>query len=359
MQAERATRAGQGAQAPRGGQGRQAGPSAGAYRAYPATQPVQPARAGASRPVQAPSGGGGAAGGDGGRRGGRGRRRGPWRVVFWVALAVFLAALIALGAIFFSYMQGRNANSSVADGAFSVPTDTQAVSLANLTVDWDALRAINPDVIGWVYMPGTMVNYPIVQASDNEKYLKTNFQGETNWLVSFGAIFLDAGNAADFSDANNVIYGHNMQDGAIPGMEGSMFSQIADLGDTATFNANRTVYVLTPDGNYRLTSFALLHTEATDPLVQTSFATAADLQAYVQDKLDRSVVQPDPAAPAAADVSQLFTFSTCDNLPSDGRYVLFCSVAESTVPGAAGTGAAAGADSTAAAAINDAAEEIS
>lgn len=282
-----------------------------------------------------------------------------WRVVFWVALAVFLAAVLALGAIAFSYWQGRDANSSTAQ-AFPEPSDAQLLSLDDLTVDWDALLAVNPDTVGWVYIPGTVVNYPIVQTDNNETYLKTDFQGETNWFVSFGAIFLDAENAGDFSDQNNIVYGHNMNDGAIFGGEGSMFSAIASMDDPTAFNAARTVYVLTPQGNYRLRTFSLVHTSATDPIVQTSFASADDMAAYVQDKMDRTVQQPEGALPAAADIGKVFTFSTCDNLPSDGRYVLFCYVDESTVAGVQAVGGSIdGATTDTAANIGEAAQGIS
>lgn len=284
-------------------------------------------------------------------------RRIFWRVVFWLALVVLVVSLVALGGIALSYWQGRDANSSTAE-AFPEPTDAQLLSLADLSVDWDALLAVNPDTVGWVYIPGTVVNYPIVQTDNNELYLKTDFQGETNWFVSFGSIFLDASNASDFSDQNSVIYGHNMNDGAIFGGEGSMFSAIASMDDPDAFNATRTVYVLTPQGNYRLRSFSLVHTQATDPIVQTSFATAADLEAYVQDKMDRTVQQPEGVLPAAADIKQVFTFSTCDNLPSDGRYVLFCYVEEATAPGAQAVGASmSGTTSGVAADIQAAASE--
>lgn len=265
------------------------------------------------------------------------KRRTFWRVVFWLALVVLLVSVAALGCIAFSYWQGRDANTSTAE-AFPEPSDAQLLSLADLTVDWDALLAVNPDTVGWIYIPGTVVNYPIVQTDNNETYLKTDFQGETNWFVSFGSIFLDASNAADFSDQNSIIYGHNMNDGAIFGGEGSMFSAIASLDDPDAFNATRTVYLLTPQGNYRLRSFSLVHTEATDPIVQTSFASAADLESYVQDKMDRTVQASTATLPAAADIKQVFTFSTCDNLPTDGRYVLFCYVEESTAPGARAVG---------------------
>ena len=227
------------------------------------------------------------------------KKGGPWRVVFWIALVVFIGALIALGVIAFSYWQGQDKYSSIATEAFEEPADIEATALSDVVIDWDALKAINPDTVGWVYVPGTMV--------------------------------LAAENAADFSDANNIVYGHHMNDG-------SMFAQFADFRDEDTFNEHRTVYIFTPERNYKLTTFSLVVVDASDPLAQPSFADAEELQSYVQDKMDRSTVTPDPATVAADGVEKMFAFVTCaDYSATNDRIVLFANVADSAVPANAST----------------------
>ena len=294
-----------------------------------------------------------AGGGHGGKGKGRGgaRKGGPWRIVFWVALVVFAVALVALGAIGYSYWQGQNAYDSVAEEVFAAPEDLEGTALADLTVDWDRLLAINPDTVGWVYIPGTAVNYPIVHTTDDEKYLTTDFNGQQAWGATYGSIFLSAANAADFSDANNIVYGHHLNNG-------SMFAAIADFENADQFNAHRTAYILTPQGNFKLRSLSLVHVAADDPLAQTAFATAGELASYIKDKVDRSVVAVSDA-PAAADIAHLFAFATCDNLPSDGRFVLFSYLEESTVAGVAAVGGTdAAVDPEAAAAVDDASKEV-
>lgn len=168
--------------------------------------------------------------------------RGPWRVVFWIALVVLVASLAVLGALLFSYWQGQNAYDEIAEQAFEAPQDVEGTALEDLQVDWDALRAINPDVVGWIYIPGTIVNYPIVHTDNDEHYLTYDFNGQQGWGATFGSIFLQAANTGDFSDANNIIYGHHLNNG-------SMFACLADMQDDAGFNEHRTVYLLTPQGN--------------------------------------------------------------------------------------------------------------
>lgn len=297
-----------------------------------------------------------------GSRGKRGssRKGGPWRIVFWAALVVLVASLLALGVVAFSYWQGQDAYDSVAEEVFTPPSDIDGAALSDLEVDWDALLAINPDTVGWIYIPGTAVNYPIVHTTDNETYLTHDFQGSQGWVATFGSIFLAAENVGDFSDENNLVYGHHLNNG-------SMFASLADFDDSTHFNEHRTIYILTPQGNYRLTTFSLVHCAADDPLAQVAFSDDAERTSYVQDKIDRSVVVADPVAPVAADITHMFAFITCDNLPANGRYVLFASVAESTVATTTSSDTNAADDSVsgsdvvdpdAAAIIDDAAKEI-
>lgn len=283
-------------------------------------------------------------------QGGRPKKKGgPWRVVFWIALALLVVSLAALGAIAFSYWQGQQTYNEIAEQGFDAPDDIEGVDLADLAVDWDALRAVNPDTVGWIYIPGTAVNYPIVHTDDNERYLTHDFKGTGGWLAKHGAIFLAAENKADFSDPNNLVYGHNMKDG-------SMFAAITGFPDQARFDEHRSVYILTPQGNYRLRTFSLVHCAADDPLAQMTFSNEEERQAYLQDKVDRSIVSVSDV-PNVAEMTKTFAFSTCDSLPTDGRYVLFASVDESTVPGADAANGATGADPEAAASVADAAGE--
>ena len=250
----------------------------------------------------------------------------PWRVVFWVAIAVAVVAIAALVGVFALYAKGSAAYDRIADDAFSAPAaDAEGQASLAFEVDWDALLAENPDTVGWIYVPGTTINYPIVYSGDDMRYLREDFHGETNPLVSFGAIFLSGVNTPDFSDEMNIVYGHHL-------LNGAMFSPFADFADEAVFNEHRAVYLLTPNGTARLRSFALLHASMTDPIVQPSFATAEERAAYVGDKMAQSIVAPEGDVPAAEDIPQVFAFSTCDSLAPTQRYILFCYTEESTDP---------------------------
>ena len=85
-----------------------------------------------------------------------------WRIVFWLALIVFIGSVGTLGYLFYTYWQGQNEYEEIASRVVEVPEDGHVANLADLVVDWDALRAINPDIVAWVYMPGTIINLSLI-----------------------------------------------------------------------------------------------------------------------------------------------------------------------------------------------------
>lgn len=105
-----------------------------------------------------------------------------------------------------------------------------------LRIDFEGLQVVNPDVIGWVEIPGLAISYPVVQGTDNAYYLHHLFTGEYN---SSGSIFADCHNQPDFTDQNTIIYGHNMKNG-------SMFGTLSRYQDEALWEASPYFYLYVP-----------------------------------------------------------------------------------------------------------------
>ena len=258
------------------------------------------------------------------------KKGGVWRVIFWISLLVFLGALAALAYIGWGYFSADQGYKQVAEQAFDVSdtkdaaeADPAGLSLADLEVDWEYLKSINPDIVAWVYMPGTRINYPVVQGKDNDAYLWVDFNRSTSRC---GSIFLDYTNNPSLTDANNVLYGHHMNDG-------SMFAVLSTtLTNNDEFNKCPAVYVLSPQLNYKCKPFSIVLTVGTDYLVQVAFKDAEERTEYVKDKMDRSVVTPADGMPKPEDVTQMFTLSTCDYSQSNGRAVMFTQVVDTAVP---------------------------
>ena len=108
-------------------------------------------------------------------------------------------------------------------------------------INFEELWAINEDVVGWLTIPGTVIDYPILHDPEsNETYLYEDIEGNR---TSSGSIYLDCDNAADFSDLHNVIYGHHMRNG-------TMFKDIMKFREQDFFGrASGSVYLPSGPGD--------------------------------------------------------------------------------------------------------------
>ena len=120
-----------------------------------------------------------------------------------------------------------------------VEPDEHMKKLADINLD--ALREVNPDVRGWIYLPNTLINYPIVQGEDNQHYLEFTWDNKKNVA---GSIFLEATNAPDFSDFRSIVYGHNMANS-------TMFGSLHRYGSKDYWQQYPYAYLVTDEGVLR------------------------------------------------------------------------------------------------------------
>lgn len=114
-------------------------------------------------------------------------------------------------------------------------------------IDFESLWEINEDVYAWITIPGTIIDYPILQhETDNTYYLNYTIDGMEGYP---GCIYTENVNAKDFSDNNTVIYGHNMRNG-------TMFTDLHKFRDAEFFSENDIVYIYTPQKQFTYKIFA-------------------------------------------------------------------------------------------------------
>lgn len=178
-----------------------------------------------------------------------------------------------------------------------------------IDVDFDALRAINEDIVGWIYIGSLDISYPIVHGKDNDYYLHRTFERTYNFA---GSIFVEAKNRGDFSDPNTIIYGHNMKNG-------SMFGTLKHLTTKEEKLQDPHFWILTPQSNYYYEMFSIRQT-AVDSDVYTLFS-GPDRQIvdYAQ-KMASESAHPLPEQ-KFEETSKIATLSTCTG-NSATRYVV-------------------------------------
>lgn len=189
------------------------------------------------------------------------------------------------------------------------PEDHQETETSPISVDFDALLAINPDVRGWLYSPDTKINYPVVQGKDNAYYLYRLMDGSYN---PGGTLFMDYRCEGDFTSKNTIIYGHHMQDG-------SMLASIVQYGKEGYYEEHPVLYLNTPEGNYRLDVIAGFVTWYDSRAYLSGFASRTEFEEWVA--LMRSYSDFVSEVEVSLE-DRIVTLSTCTYEYDNARYVL-------------------------------------
>ncbi len=230
--------------------------------------------------------------------------------------ALFVCGILTVGSGFLltrdlmQYIQGADAYEKLAEHA-EIPDPaagdegSTADDPAGLLpkVDFDALREAGPDIIGWLNLPDTEINYPVTQTVDNEYFLDHLCDGTYSEV---GSLFVDYENQADFSDWNTIIYGHNMRDG-------SMFALLNEYDSQAFYEGHPKMYLVTPERGYEVEIFAAF---AADPSESGSDASPwrlewkddGDYTTWITSMKERSLIETDVTVTGS---DQVLTLSTC------------------------------------------------
>lgn len=176
-------------------------------------------------------------------------------------------------------------------------------------IDWQSLRKVNPDVVAWVKIPGTVVDYPVVQTTSNQTYLKKAFDGSKN---ACGTIFMNTYNRTDFSDYNTVLYGHNMRNG-------SMFAVINKYKDESFYQEHKEVWIFTPywERKYQIVS---AH-EATDGTETYAVEFGDKYPEHLASEVQQSIYDTGNGYNTEL---PMVTLSTCTGRGTLSRMVLIC-----------------------------------
>ena len=250
-----------------------------------------------------------------GRRSGDPKKR-AGRIVS-VVLFVVGFALIATAVGLWIFNQWRYYEQDSINEELATYADVSDNGTTSPQVDWEGLKAVNGEVVGWVQIPGTVVNFPVYQASDNEKYLSLGGDGRSSLG---GAIFMDCENTAPgMIDGQTIIYGHHLRNG-------SMFKTVSDMTNQEMFDSVSTVWYVTEEATYELTPLLIYQTDADDTNArQFTFESDDALRAYLTDLLGRAAAKSPEAEALIAQTSHALTLCTCNyDYGDDGRTLLVC-----------------------------------
>lgn len=210
------------------------------------------------------------------------------KTFFWskvIPLFLYGVLFVGLGAVaFYLYDAAKTAGdfSSLATEFTLQANDTDASQQDKGLppyVDFAGLKEVNAETAAWVSIPGTSVDYPVMAAGDQDKYLHMAFDG--SYSLS-GSIFVDYQNSINLSsDDHIVLYGHHMNSGI-------MFSDVSRYQEDGFFDEHRVGWLVMPDTTYRLRPVGCYITYGEDYMArQISFESHNDFQSYLDGRLGR------------------------------------------------------------------------
>ena len=230
------------------------------------------------------------------------------KAVSWAAVLLF-SALLALG-------------------CYGLWDSSQAVAPAEASVyarwkpgeekaSFEDLRALNPEVIGWLTVSGTNIDYPLTQGKDNSKYINTAADG--SYALS-GSIFLDCRNSPEFRDFVSILYGHDMA-------EKKMFGGLADFADREYFQDHKEGTLYFGGEDHKIEFFAFLAADAYDLEIYRPGVLPSEGREYGEFLLQKALHRRQTAIRSE---DHLILLSTCAAGTTNGRWILAGKLAEET-----------------------------
>ncbi len=195
--------------------------------------------------------------------------------------------------------------------------ETFGIEIPRLNIDFDDLQEnTNEDIYAWLYVPGTDVDYPVLQhPTDNSYYLNNNLDGTSGYP---GCIYTELYNSKDFTDFNTVLYGHNMKNG-------TMFRTLHNFEDADTFDEYNYIYIYLPDDILVYQIFRAYKFNNSHLMVVFNYDSEYGINEYIstiQTYKSLTSNSNDELLESLTAEDRIITLSTCCSGDSSSRYLV-------------------------------------
>lgn len=245
------------------------------------------------------------------------------KIINIILVAIIIVCLSIIGYKYYNYNKDDKLNSEIQDlqpvineasdldNNFSGENDGQdqskEVNYVN-SANEEQLKSINSDYKMWIQIENTNINYPVVQGSDNDYYLKHNFRKESN--IS-GTVFVESANDID-NDKNIILYGHNMRNG-------TMFNNITNYKEESFFNEDNKINIIMNNTLYEYEVFSVYVKNVSEVNLAIGFANEDEFINYAYNEADESLYKKDVDFSAE---DNLITLVTCSYEFTDARTIV-------------------------------------
>ena len=240
-----------------------------------------------------------------------------------ILVAIIIVCLSIIGYKYYNYNKDDKLNSEIQD---LQPVINEASDLDNNSsgendgqdqskegnyvnsANEEELKSINSDYKMWIQIENTNINYPVVQGSDNDYYLKHNFRKESN--IS-GTVFVESANDID-NDKNIILYGHNMRNG-------TMFNNITNYKEESFFNEDNKINIIMNNTLYEYEVFSVYVKNVSEVNLAIGFASEDEFINYAYNEAEESLYKKDVDFSAE---DNLITLVTCSYEFTDARTIV-------------------------------------
>ena len=237
------------------------------------------------------------------------------KVIKIILLVICLCVFIFSAYNIYKYLSEENANKKLNNelmekAIIETPNDNNDNTQENedilpISVDFSVLKQENEDIVGWLYLEDSPINYPVVQSNDNDYYLRRLVNGEYNIA---GSLFMDYRNDSNLENNNTIIYGHNMKNN-------TMFGSLQEYKNQDYYDNHRVMYYFTPEKNYIIELFTG-YTISVDSDIY-------DLSVIDSSKLEELISKSDfESNTKVTEEDKIITLSTCAYEYDGARYIV-------------------------------------
>ncbi|MCR5666834.1 MAG: class B sortase [Eubacterium sp.] len=195
--------------------------------------------------------------------------------------------------------------------AVAVPDDVYV----NDVIDFDKLQSYNEELIAWIKVPNTVIDYPVARhesVTDQTYYLSHNMYKEVAFA---GCIYMELANNIDFNDNNTILYGHNMKND-------TMFGELHNFEDEEFFEENEYFYIYTPGHVKKYQIFAAYQNDNTNLNMAYTFDDEDSYSDYIKNLSTIRSMNAQTRDVELTTDNKLVTLSTCVAGNHDYRYLV-------------------------------------
>lgn len=186
-----------------------------------------------------------------------------WYLVFIISSIIIIILIYNITSYYYSYKKDLEFKEKIAE------------------YDFEKLKEINTDIVGFIEVDNTNISYPVVKSSDNSYYLNHSYKKEKN---NIGSIFLDYRNDLDNLSKNNIIYGHGR-------LDNTMFGSLNNLLDSSNLDSKESYYITlsTPKSIMTFKIFSVYTIPKEGYYIKTYFSSNKYFKEFLETIMKRSI----------------------------------------------------------------------